>query len=131
PAPFGLVENQYGVIGLVRASLAVSALASEADADPDWSLFARLALAGARIVSIPIPLSTHSGAIGKVGDVPGAGFGVSEAFEDVKAMPLADMPQLAATLAAALQHSSSADPAARPSRRGERLLRRAARTVKR
>jgi glycosyltransferase involved in cell wall biosynthesis len=128
PGAFGLVENQYGVLGLVRASLAVPALLEDGADDPDWPLFVRLALGGARVISIPQPLATHSGAVGRIGDVPGAGLKVLEAFEAPHVAPLHDLPQLAATLAAALQRSPAATPSA-GSQATNGLLRRAARKV--
>jgi glycosyltransferase involved in cell wall biosynthesis len=100
PGALGLVENHYGVVGLARRSLV-----SEPEAA--WPLFARLALAGARIVSIPDPLATHSGGMGHVADVPGEGLAVLEAFER-HAHELPDLPQLAATLAAAQGSPESA-----------------------
>jgi O-antigen biosynthesis protein len=132
PAAFGLVENQYGVIGLVRASLASPELGDEGDVDPDWALFAKLALGGARVVSIPIPLATHAGRVGSVADVPGPGLRVLEAFEAAQngqMMRLHDLPQLTATLAAALQRSVKAVSTATLAQRREGLLRRAARRV--
>jgi glycosyltransferase involved in cell wall biosynthesis len=121
----GLVENQYGAIGLVRASLAVPLLEEDTADDPDWLLFARLALDGARIVPVPKALAAHSGPIGRIGDVPGPGLRILEAFEAPHVVPLHDLPQLAATLAAALQHS----PAAPSAPAGNGMLRRAARKV--
>jgi hypothetical protein len=110
PGALGLVENQYGVVGLVRASLAVVDLPEADDVDPDWPLLARLALRGARIVSIPEPLSAHAGAPAKISDVPGPGLAVLEAFERARDTDVVDLPQLAATLAAALQTSASSPP---------------------
>jgi O-antigen biosynthesis protein len=103
PGPLGLVENQYGVLGLVRADLALAELPPDGAVDPDWSLFARLALAGARIVSLPEPLSTHLARPGRVRDVPGDGLLVLETFETRDGAHLADLPQFAATLAASLE----------------------------
>jgi len=127
PGALGLVENQYGVVGLVRRSLAVAQPSGNAAVDPDWPLFARLALGGARVVSIPLPLSVHTGRPGTVGDVPGDGLTVLEAFEERGNGSLADLPQLAATLAAALERLESVKSAAdvgRPSliRRGVRIF---------
>jgi len=68
--------------------------------DPDWPLLASLALKGADIVSIPEPLATHAGSPGSVSDVPGDGLTVLRIFE-ASARELKDLPQLAATLAAA------------------------------
>jgi O-antigen biosynthesis protein len=100
PGALGLVENQYGVVGLVRSSLAVAEDVPQGVVDPDWPLFARLALSGAKIVSLPEPLSEHSGKPGSVADIPGEGLVVLELFEQ-RAVDLPDLPQLAATLAAA------------------------------
>jgi glycosyltransferase involved in cell wall biosynthesis len=100
PGSLGLVENHYGVLGIVRRALLDDTALPENGADPDWVLFARLALRGARIVSIPEPLSVHQGSPGTVGDVPGDGLTVLETFEACDTY-LRDLPQLAATLAAA------------------------------
>jgi glycosyltransferase involved in cell wall biosynthesis len=129
PGALGLAENHYGAIGLVRASLAGPELADDDGSDPDWLLFARLALAGARIAPLPVALSTLAGGVGKAGDVPGPGLAVLEAFEAPHVEPLQDLPQLAATLAAALQRDPSAPSASSAAQNG--LLRRAARKVAR
>jgi hypothetical protein len=121
PGALGLVENQYGVVGLVRASLAVSELPADGAVDPDWLLFARLALSGARILSVPKPLATYSGKPGHVADIPGEGLAVLEAFEDRPVAELRDLPQLAAILAAAyagLQRRASDAPMSPPVREG-------------
>ena len=104
PGALGLVENQYGVVGLVRSSLAVAEELPDAAVDPDWLLFARLALAGRSIVSIPVTLADSAGA-GKVGDVPGDGLRILEAFEQ-EGVDIDDLQQLAATLAATLAQRS-------------------------
>ena len=117
PGSLGLVENHYGVIGLVRRSLAAQHVVDDAVVDPDWPLFARVVLSGAHAVALPVALSAHSGSPGTVGDVPGDGLLVLEAFEAHKAAPLHDLPQLTATIAAALQHRDSrgTTPDTRPS----------------
>jgi glycosyltransferase involved in cell wall biosynthesis len=107
PCSLGLAENQYGVIGLIRSELVSAPTLAEGGSDPDWLLFARLALAGARIVSIPEPLSGHTRRPGRVTDVPGEGLAVLEAFEQRRTRELPDLPQLAATLAAALERVRS------------------------
>ena len=99
PDVLGLAGNHYGVLALLRRSLLPTEL-PEGGPDRDWPLLAELALAGAHIVSIPDPLSRHSGAPGSVSDVPGAGLTVLELFE-AHAGKLPQLPQLAATLAAA------------------------------
>jgi glycosyltransferase involved in cell wall biosynthesis len=106
PGALGLVENQYGILGLIRRSFAQP---TEGAVDPDWPLFARATLAGARIVSIPEPLSRQAGRPGQIGDVPGEGLIVLRIFE-ASARELNDLPQLAATLAAA--RAREADPVA-------------------
>ena len=45
PGALGLVENHYGVVGLVRRAL-------HSNTETRWPLFARLALGGARVVSV-------------------------------------------------------------------------------
>lgn len=113
---FGLLENQYGVVGLVRRSLVDGDVSLDGHVDPDWVLFARLALHGAQIVSIPEPLSTIHGKPGSLTDLPGDGLMVLRLFEQAEgAVPLADLPSLAATLAAAHARAQS-----RPEADGER-----------
>jgi Glycosyl transferase family 2 len=129
PGALGLAENHYGTLGLVRASLAGPELADDGGTDPDWLLFAKLALGGARIVSLPIPLSTLTGEVGRAGDVPGSGLAVLEAFEAPHVVPVHDLPQLAATLAASLQRAHAPEPQVSP--RHDGMLRRAARRVAR
>jgi glycosyltransferase involved in cell wall biosynthesis len=89
PGPLGLIENQYGVVGLVRRSLATE--------EADWPLFARVALGGGRIASIPDPLALHLDA--PRGDEKPA---VLRIFETARPDGLRELPQLTATLAAAL-----------------------------
>ena len=102
PGGFGLVGNHYGVVGLLRSELAAAERLPEGTGDPDWPLFARLALGGARVVSVPDVLARHSGVPGRVDDVPGDGLAVLDAFEEAQERgPLRDLPQLVATLAAA------------------------------
>jgi Glycosyl transferases group 1 len=110
PGVLGLVENQYGVVGVVRQSAATS--------DPPWVLCARLAADGARIVSIPEALAPRE----PVRDGPGERLAVLRAFEHADGAVLRQLPQLAATLAAALSRRMPAS--ARPSvrRRLRRLL---------
>jgi glycosyltransferase involved in cell wall biosynthesis len=114
PGALGLVENQYGVLGLVRSSLAVAEDTPDGDGDPDWPLFARLRLGGAKIVSVPEPLAEYAGKPGSVGDIPGEGLVVLEAFEDRRLADLSDLPQFAATLAATLARQPVDRPGTTP-----------------
>jgi glycosyltransferase involved in cell wall biosynthesis len=116
PGALGLVENHYGVLGLIRRSLLTCDVGSESP----WALFAWLAVRGARIVSIPTPLAEHAGGRTTAAER----LAVLEAFESAPPEALADLPQLSATLAAALERAQ-ADGAAPMPRRG--LLRRALR----
>jgi hypothetical protein len=118
----GLVENQYGVVGLLRSSLAVAEGPPEGKADPDWALFARLAVAGATVVSIPEALATYAGRPGRVDDLPGEGLAVLEAFEQ-NTGDVRDLPQLAATLAAALARQTEVPPPSQTQSFAQRLRR--------
>jgi hypothetical protein len=95
PGPLGVVENQYGVIGVVRPEAAARV---ERDDSP-WVFFARLALAGARIISLPDPLASHTPPPPSSAER----LAVLEAFEHARPEALRQFPQLAATLAAALE----------------------------
>jgi hypothetical protein len=115
------------VLGLARRALLAAEPPPDGVVDPDWPLFARLALAGARIVSIPGPLAVHAGSVGRVGDVPGEGLAVLRLFEEAGGGALRDLPQLAATLAAA---SARAQTRSEPVLARPRILRRAVRVLR-
>lgn len=123
PGALGLAENQYGVLGMVSAELVRAEPLFDDAIDPDWPLFARLALAGARIVSIPEPLSIHCGKPGGVSDVPGEGLAVLAAFEERGFARPNDLPQLAATLAAAGRWHQPSEPISDSSGLADRLRR--------
>jgi glycosyltransferase involved in cell wall biosynthesis len=109
PGAFGLVENQYGVIGLIRREAA-------REVSP-WVLFARIALAGGGIVSIPDPLTAYRGEESRA-----EALAVLELFESAEPSVLQGLPQLAATLAAALSRASTDGAQPGPVRRGLRRL---------
>jgi glycosyltransferase involved in cell wall biosynthesis len=113
PGPLGLIENQYGVIGVVRRAAADKVEPS----DSNWVFFARLALAGASVVSVPDPAASYTPRSASSAER----LAVLEAFEQAGPEPLQTLPQLTATLAAAL-----ARPHAEPVRRGllQRIRRR-------
>jgi hypothetical protein len=130
PGPLGLLENQYGVLALIRRDVAAALPIYDDAVDPDWPLLARLALAGCRIVSVPEALSVHSGRRGRAGDVPGEGLAVLEAFEEHLGAELHELPQLAATLGAALAKATTAPPGS-PAQPGiQRLRKRVALVVR-
>jgi glycosyltransferase involved in cell wall biosynthesis len=57
PGGLAVLRNDYGTVALIRrALLDEHADPRPAAADPDWPLLARLAAAGAKIVSVPLPL---------------------------------------------------------------------------
>jgi glycosyltransferase involved in cell wall biosynthesis len=111
--PLGVVENQYGVIGVVRPDAAARV---EPDDSP-WVFFARLALAGARILSLPDALASYSPAPPTSADR----LAVLEAFERAGPDALRQFPHLAATLAAALER---VDGVPRPPSLRQRIRRR-------
>jgi glycosyltransferase involved in cell wall biosynthesis len=125
PGALGLVENHYGVVGLIRRSLAAAQPSLDGAVDPDWPLFARAALAGARVVSIPEALALHAGKPGTVVDVPGEGLAVLDAFEEKGLAQVPDLPQLAATLAASYARAQAPRPGPAVAKQGlvERGLR--------
>jgi glycosyltransferase involved in cell wall biosynthesis len=108
PGALGLVENLYGVLAFVRSAVIAAQRMPDDASDPDWPVLARVALGGGRIVSLPEALSTHRGRPGRAGDVPGEGLTVLEAFENRPVAELQDLPQFAATLAAALMRPANA-----------------------
>ena len=110
PGSLGLVENQYGVVGLARRSAVTS--------ESPWVLCARLAAAGAQIVSIPEALATRVGA----SEEPGERLSVLQAFESGDGRALQQLPQLAATLAAALARPHPVPPRMGVRHRLRRLL---------
>jgi len=116
PGALGLVANHYGVVGLVRSELAAAATFADDGPDCDWPFFARLVLGGARIASIPDALSGHAAEPGRIEDVPGEGLTVLEAFE--AAAKVEDLPQLAATLAAAYARATAQTQSSFPVREG-------------
>jgi glycosyltransferase involved in cell wall biosynthesis len=92
--PLGLVANHYGTVGIVRGS-------ASAEESP-WVLCARQAAAGAEVVSIPEPLASAAAQ-----DEPGERLAVLEVFEHADGRALRQLPQLAATLGAALARPRS------------------------
>jgi glycosyltransferase involved in cell wall biosynthesis len=129
PGALGLVENLYGVLGLLRREVVAAQPMAEGPVDPDWALLARVALAGGRIVSLPDPLAGHAGRPGRAGDVPGEGLAVLQAFEERPVGDVDDLPQFAATLGAALAARPSTSPDGQTQPLMQRLRRRVALAV--
>ncbi len=105
----GLIGNYYGLVGLYRRSvLEQLALPEEFDGDLDWPLLVNASVAGAKIVSVPLPLVTSERHPGKAGDGSRSAFAVLQAFEQSNRTDLRDLPWLAASLAAV--RATSAQP---------------------
>jgi glycosyltransferase involved in cell wall biosynthesis len=97
PRGLGLLANHYGTVGLVRRQLLPDGL----EQDDPWPLYARLSLAGAKIVSIPRALATRSKEPGNVDRDPIAALRVVQQFEARLPHSLRGLARLAAGLAAA------------------------------
>jgi glycosyltransferase involved in cell wall biosynthesis len=124
PGGLGLLSNSYGSPALIRRSLLDGIdTRSPAEGDADWLLLARLNLAGASIVSIPLPLVTRTEAPGSLERHPTDALAVADRHEQALPDALRPLARLAAGLAAAT------DEAATPLRHG--IFRRAARRVRR
>jgi glycosyltransferase involved in cell wall biosynthesis len=97
PYALGLVANHYGTVGLMRRALGEGGDARE---NP-WSLFARLNLDGAKIVSVPRALALRRKRPEDVTHDPAAALRVAEQFERRLPRSLRSLARLAAGLAAA------------------------------
>ena len=117
PGGLGLVANHYGTVALVRRSL----LGDGDEREAIWPLLARLALDGARIVSIPQTLVDEPSPPASVEREPAEALRVREHFE--RALP--DETRSLARLAAGLAADRQSSPAPRSSfRKLARLWRR-------
>jgi len=124
PGALGVLSNSYGTVALIRRSLLLEHMTSQAvGEDPDWPLLARLAATGARIVSIPLPLVARSRPPGKLERHPSDALLVVRALERSGAHQLRSIARLAAGLAADL-HAPRPTP-----RQGMRTLVRRARRL--
>ncbi|MEN3310808.1 MAG: hypothetical protein V7645_137 [Actinomycetota bacterium] len=112
PHALGLLANGYGTVSLLRRSLlgppadesaAHVSRAAPAAADPDWPLLAALSVAGARIVSIPIPLVARAVRPGALETEPGEALRVLSHFERALPHNLRFIAELAARLAAEME----------------------------
>jgi hypothetical protein len=131
PRALGMLANDYGTVSLIRRSLLgpradASAVcisdAGPAAADPDWPLLAELSVAGARIVSIPIPLVAQTTRPGALDSHPSEGLRVLNHFERALPPNLRLIAELGARLAAEMLQ--------RPPTRARSLARRAVRVLR-
>jgi glycosyltransferase involved in cell wall biosynthesis len=101
PGGLGAVANAYGNVALFRRAVLDDQTDPPPDArDPDWPLLARLAGAGASIVSVPLALVQRSARPGSAEDDPLAALLVVQQLERALPDPLRGSARLAAGLAA-------------------------------
>jgi hypothetical protein len=107
PGGLGAIRNGYGTVALCRRSVLGRATDRSPRAyDPSWPLLAELATAGARIVSVPLPLATSQSAPGNVDNDPAGAVLVAKHLE--RALP--DSVRGAARIAAGLAHHDDQPP---------------------
>jgi hypothetical protein len=124
PGALGVLSNSYGTVALIRRSLLADlGTAWPVEGDPDWPLLARLHLAGARIVSIPLPLVTRADTPGSLERHPSDALLVVEQHEQALPDGLRPLARLAAGLAAT--------PAQPPAQRNAGIRRLARRLLRR
>ena len=117
PGGLAVLSNDYGTVALVRRSLAGNLTT------PAWPLLARLAVAGARIVSVPLPLVTSNHPPGTIERNPHDTLLVVEELERALPRALRSLARLAAGLAADATRSAVPTPPSTLRRLGRRLLR--------
>jgi O-antigen biosynthesis protein len=109
PGGLGLLSNGYGTVALIRRELLDDLTTTWPVAeDPDWPLLARLNAAGARIVSVPVPLVRRAVRPGTLERAPSDALLVVEALE--RALP--DQLRLVVRLAAGLAADTRPHPTA-------------------
>jgi glycosyltransferase involved in cell wall biosynthesis len=115
-AALGTLSNVFGTVALVRRSLLTpQTFGSEGATDPDWPLLAKLALAGAKIVSVPETLVTTRRRPGDVIHDPAGALAVVQEFERRLPEATRGLARLAAGLGAQAQ-AAAPTTAAQPSR---------------
>jgi hypothetical protein len=126
PRGHGVVANGYGTAALIRrlrlAGLGEASRLWPVESDADWPLLARLDLAGARIVSVPLPLVTRAEAPGTIERHPSDALLVIEHFERALPPQVASAARLVGGLATEANRSTLTPPAGL-ARRTARLLR--------
>ncbi len=109
PGGVGVLGNQYGACALVRRALLDDVEEPwPVVGDQEWPLLARLSAAGARIVSVPLPLVRRSSEPGTLERDPSDGLLVVEHVERALPANLRSLGRLVAGLAAdAQRHAAS------------------------
>ena len=101
PRGLGAIGNGYGTVALLRRSLLDANGTSPVEHDDlDWPLLATLSVAGARVVSVPVPLVTRRRAPGDAASDEAAALLVASAFESGLPEALRSLARVAAGLAA-------------------------------
>jgi hypothetical protein len=114
PGAAGVLENGYGTVALLRRSLLGDiGTTRPVVGDHDWPLLARLNAAGARVVSVPLPLVARTAPPGTLEREPSTALLVIEALE--RALP--DHSRLLARLAGGLAAEISQLPSTPPKQR--------------
>jgi glycosyltransferase involved in cell wall biosynthesis len=109
PGGVGVLQNGYGTAALIRRALLPESAAARPAGDADWPLLAQLSAAGARIVSVPMPLLASERRPGTLEHEPANALLVVAALE--RALP--DPARLLARLAAGLAAEKSRQPPSR------------------
>jgi hypothetical protein len=100
PGGLGAIRNGYGTVALCRrAVLERMTDCSPRARDPNWPLLAELAMAGARIVSVPLPLVTGELAPGNVDNDPAGAVLAAQHLERALPDPIRGAARIAAGLA--------------------------------
>jgi glycosyltransferase involved in cell wall biosynthesis len=121
PGGLGVLWNGYGTVALLRRELLNDVTTTwPVVSDHDWPLLARLSAAGARIVSVPLPLVRRAARPGSLEREPSDALLVIEALE--RALP--DQLRLVVRLAAGLAADIRQQAPTAPTGRLRRLLRR-------
>jgi glycosyltransferase involved in cell wall biosynthesis len=123
PRALGLLSNGYGTVCLIRR-----ALLEPGSAEAAWPLLARLSAAGARIVSVPIPLVTSAAPPANVSTHPAEARRVMNHFEEALPDELRFLAELVTRTAA--QAPTTAPPQG-PRAFARRAVRRLLKTVRR
>lgn len=132
PGGLGALSNDYGGVALFRRSLLGDlAVARPGGVDPDWPLLAGLAVSGAEVVSVPVPLVTRTAPPGSVDSDPAAALLVLDRLESALPDSLRSIVRLAAGLEARSPDAPAGRSAGFPKlarRAVRRLVRRGAST---
>jgi glycosyltransferase involved in cell wall biosynthesis len=117
PRALGLLSNGYGTVCLVRR-----ALLEPASTEAAWPLLAKLSAAGARIVSVPIPLVTSATPPANLQTHPAEARRVLNHFEDALPRELRYLAELVTRTAAQTPSTSRPRGAGSFARRAVRRL---------